>query len=64
MASNYMKKASPSLAKKEMQINTYVRFHLTTIRLTFHQENKQQMLVRIQGEKGTLIQFCWEYELV
>jgi hypothetical protein len=33
-----------------MQIKTALRFHLTS----YHQENKrQQMLVRMEGEKGT-----------
>jgi hypothetical protein len=48
-----------SLAIKEMQIKTMLRFHLIPVRLAIMKktENKPQMLVRIQG-KETLIH-CW-----
>jgi hypothetical protein len=63
MVKKYMKKCSPSLAIKKMQIKTTLRFDLTPFSY-YHQEHEQQhMLVRMQ-EKGTLIHCWWECMLV
>jgi hypothetical protein len=58
MALKHMKKCSPSLAIKEMQIKTNLRFHLTPVRI-YPQEHQQQMLART-WEKGTLIYYWWK----
>jgi hypothetical protein len=41
MAKKLMKKCSPSLAIKKMQIKTTLRFHLTSVRMVIIQEHTQ-----------------------
>jgi hypothetical protein len=51
MAKKHMKKCSPSLGIKEMQMKTTLRFHLTPVRIgSIKNTNNQQMLVRMQGK--------------
>jgi hypothetical protein len=61
MAKN-MKKCSPSLAIKEMQIKSTLRFHLTPVRIVIIKNNNKCW----QGcrEKGMLILCWWECKLV
>jgi hypothetical protein len=64
MASKYMKKCSPSLVIKEMQIKTTLRFHLTPVRMAINKGNKNSKYWPGCGETGTLIHCWWEGELV
>jgi hypothetical protein len=57
MANKHMKKCSPSLAIKEMQIQTTLRFHLTAVKM-LPLTQTSPTAGEDAGEKGTLIQ-CW-----
>jgi hypothetical protein len=54
MAKNTRKKCSPTLAIKEMQIKTTLRFHLTLVRIAiYHQKHhQQQVLARMWGKRN------------
>jgi hypothetical protein len=48
-----MKKCSPSLAIKEMQIKTTLRFHLTPVKITIIKNTtNKKMLVRMWGKRN------------
>jgi hypothetical protein len=58
MAKKHMKKCSPSLAIKEVQIKTTLRFHFTPIKVTIIINTNNNKCCQGCGEEGTLIH-CW-----
>jgi hypothetical protein len=64
MGKKYMTKCSPSLAIKEMQIKTTLRFHLTHVRIAIIKNTTNNKYWQGCRKKGTLIHYWWESKLV
>jgi hypothetical protein len=60
MAEKHMKKCLLSLAIKEMQIKTTVRFHIALVRIAIIKNTTNSRFWQGCRDKGTLLHCWWE----